>query len=136
MFVYVDDDKERAYRDFEAPCMWYFKNFSKLIPADQFPVSESYYKSLSQTMSASTSFYDRGDTTFQWMVEQSPFSHAFLVGDVETVTAKLKRLLNDYVGITDVLCWTRLGGLAHSKVMRSMDLLVNKVIPNVRDKAA
>ena len=48
------------------------------------------------------------------------------------VTAKLKQLLDDYHGITDVLCWTRLGGLAHKDVMRSMDLLVNKVLPNVR----
>ena len=36
VFVYVDEDKERAYQTFEKPCMWYFRTFSKLVPADKF----------------------------------------------------------------------------------------------------
>jgi len=30
-----------------------------------------------------------------------------------------------------LLCWTRLGGLDHEKVMKSMKLFVEKVLPDV-----
>ena len=135
VFVYVDDDREQAYRDFEQPCMWYFRTFSKFVPLDKYPKSESYYRTLSQTMTGSTQAYESGQVSFKWMVEESPFSHAFLVGDPESVAVKLRHLLDSY-RMSDVLCWTRLGGLAHAKVMNSMDLLVNKVLPLCRSAAA
>ena len=76
--------------------------------------------------------YDAGQISFKDAVTHGPFEHAFLIGDPETVQRKLLRLLEMYDGITDVLCWTRLGGLAHEKVMSSMDLLVNKVVKPLR----
>jgi alkanesulfonate monooxygenase SsuD/methylene tetrahydromethanopterin reductase-like flavin-dependent oxidoreductase (luciferase family) len=36
-------------------------------------------------------------------------------------------------GMTDYLAWTRIGGLAHSKVTRSMELMGSKVIPQLRE---
>jgi len=35
-------------------------------------------------------------------------------------------------GITHYLAWTRIGGLAHKKVLRSMELMRDKVMPQVR----
>jgi alkanesulfonate monooxygenase SsuD/methylene tetrahydromethanopterin reductase-like flavin-dependent oxidoreductase (luciferase family) len=115
--------------------MWYFRTFSKMVPMNKYPDSEDYYKTLSYTMSSATQAYDSGQLSFQQMVEDSPFSHAFLVGDPQTVAPKLRRLIDDYQ-VSDVLCWTRLGGLSHHKVMRSMDLLVNQVLPAARIQAA
>ena len=131
-FVYIHEDRAQAYREFEDPCMWYFRTFTSLIPAGRYPTEEEYYRSLHGTLTETLAAYDRGDMTFQEMADEGPFSHAFVIGDPESATAKLKNLVQLYDGITDVLCWTRLGGLDHQKVMQSMDLFVNKVTPAVK----
>ncbi|MCA9772384.1 MAG: LLM class flavin-dependent oxidoreductase [Myxococcales bacterium] len=136
-FVYVDEDRERALRDFEAPCMWYFRTFSRLIPAARYPDGEGFYRGLHETLKAYVDLYDRGKLPFATMVDEGPFSHGFLVGTPEEVRTKLERLRASYEGMTDLLCWTRLGGLDHKRVMRSMELLVEKVVaPMRRDDAA
>ena len=48
------------------------------------------------------------------------------------MTEKLSQYQAIY-GFTDLLCWTRVGGLDHRKVLRSMELMRDKVIPNLRD---
>lgn len=35
-------------------------------------------------------------------------------------------------GFTQILCWTRLAGLEHRKVMRSMELMQRNVMPHFR----
>ena len=135
-FVYVDNDRERALRDFEPGCMGYFRAFTKMIPAKKFPAGETYYISLHEILSNTLAAYDRGEVSFEWIVTKSPFAHAFLVGDPPYVADKLQRLLEMYGGLSDVLCWTRLGGLDHKKVMRSMQLFVDKVIAPARLKGA
>jgi len=50
------------------------------------------------------------------------------VGDPPYVADKLNRLVSMYGGLSDVLCWTRLGGLDHKKVMRSMQTFTDKVL--------
>jgi hypothetical protein len=40
--------------------------------------------------------------------------------------------INDLCGITHYLAWTRIGGLAHKKVLRSMELMRDKVMPQVK----
>jgi len=52
------------------------------------------------------------------------------------VQGKLLELLGMYEGLSDVLCWTRLGGLDHKKVMSSMELLMNKVVAPLRESGA
>lgn len=130
-FVYVDEDRERALHDFEEPCMWYFRTFTKLIPAGKYPESEGFYKNLHNMLSELLSAYDSGKINFKFTVEQSMFQHGFLVGDPEYVKEKLIKLVDDYE-LTDVLCWTRLGGLSHKKVMRSMELFAEKVLNPLR----
>ena len=127
-FVYIDEDREKALNDFEEPCMWYFRSFTKMIPSKEYPTDEGYYVNLHEMLATWIDSYDRGEATFKDFVEKSPFAHAFLVGDPEYVSQKLELLLERYNGITDLLCWTRLGGLDHTKVMNSMHLLMNKVI--------
>ncbi len=131
-FVYVDDDRERAIRDFEKPCMWYFRTLTKLIPAKKYPSQESFYANLHNFILEYLKAYDAGKTTFEEVVDVGPFSHGFLVGDPEYVKKKMKKLIQDYE-LTDLLCWTRLGGLDHKKVMRSMELFVEKVLKPQRD---
>jgi alkanesulfonate monooxygenase SsuD/methylene tetrahydromethanopterin reductase-like flavin-dependent oxidoreductase (luciferase family) len=56
---------------------------------------------------------------------------AVICGDPDTVVEALAAAQQTY-GFTDLLCWTRLGGLDHRKVLRSMELMSTKVIPRLR----
>jgi natural product biosynthesis luciferase-like monooxygenase protein len=135
-FVYVDEDRERAMRDFEAPCMWYFKKIASLLSPSPTGDHDAYYSTLRAGLEQSTTMYDAGKTDFEWIVEKSPFSQAFIIGTPDEVRGKLESLLDRYEGVTDVLCWTRLGGLDHRKVMRSMELFAQKVVKPMREDAA
>ena len=57
---------------------------------------------------------------------------AVICGGPDYVVEKLAEFQKSF-GFTDLLCWTRLGGLAHRKVLRSMELIRDKVIPHLRD---
>jgi len=129
-FVYVSEDMGKALSEFEEPCMWYFRTFTKLIPAQKYPEGEDFYKNLHFIMTQMINDYDRGKLKFEFVVTQSLFQHGFLVGTPGYVSQKLKKLINDYK-LTDLLCWTRLGGLDQEKVMKSMKLFVEKVLPDV-----
>lgn len=133
-FVYVDEDRERAIHDFEKPCMLYFRKFTQLIPAVKYPKSEDFYSNLHNMLSEYIKAYDNEKLTFKYTVEEGPFSHGFLVGDPDYVLEKMKSLIQKYK-LTDILCWTRLGGLDHKKVERSMELLCEKVLPRLNNSA-
>lgn len=52
-------------------------------------------------------------------------------GSPDSVCARLGEMQEIY-GFTDVLCWTRLGALGQDKVLRSMELMQQKVMPHLR----
>lgn len=130
-FVYVDEDREKALHDFEDACMWYFRKFTKMVPAKEYPDTEGYYRNLHGTLTEFLAAYDSGALSFRQIVEEGPFSHAFLVGDPEYVRGKVEKLISAY-GLTEVLCWTRLGGLDHRLVMQSMEKFVKRVVEPMR----
>ena len=135
-FVYVGENRDKALEEFAEPCMWYFRTFCDLIPAKEYPQHEGYYRNLHATLKGFVEAYDAGLMSFADIVEKSPFQHAFLVGDAEYVQEKLLALLDTYEGLSDVLCWTRLGGLDHKKVMSSMERLMNQVVGPLRASGA
>ena len=57
--------------------------------------------------------------------------NAVICGDADYVVQELAKAQELY-GFTDVLCWTRLGGLDHRKVLRSMELMHANVFPHIR----
>lgn len=128
VFVYVAEDRETALRIFEKPCMWYFKTFTKYIPKEKYPETEQYYKNLNEMYFTFLSAYDRGELPFSEIVDSGPFQHGFLIGSPKEVNERLDMLLSNYPYLTDMLCWTRLGGLDHRHCMDSMKLLVEKVL--------
>ena len=56
---------------------------------------------------------------------------AVVCGNADYVIEELTKAQAIY-GFTDLLCWTRLGGLDHRKVLRSMELMHTKVFPHIR----
>ncbi|MBW2362190.1 MAG: LLM class flavin-dependent oxidoreductase, partial [Deltaproteobacteria bacterium] len=135
VFVFVDEDRDRALATFEEPCMSFYRTFAQMIPAREYPEAHGYYRYLHENLSTMVADYDAGRLSFREIVEEGPFHHGFIVGDPDSVKDKLQKLVEDYQ-LTDVLCWTRLAGLRHDRVMHSMDQLVNRVVRPLRESGA
>ena len=59
------------------------------------------------------------------------FMERLYFGSPETVIAKFKRAAD--LGVTHVSCWSMFGGLEHEKIMRSIRLMGEEVIPALKD---
>ncbi|MCP3991273.1 MAG: LLM class flavin-dependent oxidoreductase [Actinomycetia bacterium] len=119
--VYVADTMEQAIADFREPVSWYYQKIAKYLakPGDEtVPSYETYNRFRDVALSAD---YDA-------LVE---LRHV-VVGPPDHVIEHLTEIQGQY-GFTDMLCWTRLGGLATDKVLRSMELMHEHVIPALRD---
>lgn len=127
-FTYVAKDKKTALKEFEKPCMWYFRAIANVIPKGEYPTSEGYYINLGHMYDTFIKAYDSGQMTFADLVDKGPFSRAFLVGGPDEVKEKLGRMLTMYEHQTDVLMWTRLGGLAKNLCRKSMSLFAKDVL--------
>ncbi len=118
--VYVADSMEQARAEFRDPVLWYYKTIAKYVAPKSGAIS-SYEMYAAFRDLASSADWDS-------LIERD----AVICGDPDFVGEKLHEFQQVY-GFTDVLCWTRLGGLDHRKVLRSMELMCDKVIPRLRD---
>ncbi|MEW6775381.1 MAG: LLM class flavin-dependent oxidoreductase [Bdellovibrionota bacterium] len=116
--VYVADTKEQAEKEFKDPALWYFRTFSGLVAP---PKGEAAVK----TYEIYTALRD---FTASAQFENIRNLDGVIVGDPEFVKEKIARVTAKY-GVTDLLCWTRLGGLDHAKCMHSAELLAKHVLP-------
>ncbi len=119
--VYVADTVEQARAEFADPVIWYYRTIAKYVaPArGQAPVPsyEMYVKT--RDLAATASWDD--------LLARK----AVICGNPDLVVEELAKAQETY-GFTDLLCWTRLGGLDDRKVLRSMDLMSTKVFPHLR----
>jgi natural product biosynthesis luciferase-like monooxygenase protein len=122
MMVYVADSQEQARDEFRDPVLWYYKTIAKYVAPG---AGEKAVKSYEMY----TAFRDVA-SSIGW--EQLLERDAVICGEPDYVAEKLAEYQQVY-GFTDVLCWTRLGGLDHDKVLHSMQLMQDKVIPRLRD---
>ena len=122
--VYVADTMEQARAEFREPVLWYYRTISKYVAPQ---AGEKAVKSYEMY----TAFRDLAATaSWEMLLERE----AVICGDPDYVAERLLEFQRIY-GFTDLLCWTRLGGLDHRKVLRSMQLMNDKVIPKLRDSA-
>jgi len=63
--------------------------------------------------------------------DDDQFMERLYFGSPETVIAKFKRAAE--LGVTHVSCWSMFGGLEHEKIMRSIRLMGEEVIPALKD---
>jgi len=118
--VYVADTMEQARAEFRDPVLWYYETIAKYVAPKSGAISSYEMYSAFRDV-ASSADWDS-------LIERD----AVICGNPDFVGEKLRDFQQIY-GFTDVLCWTRLGGLDHRKVLRSMELMRDKVIPNLRD---
>ena len=122
--VYVAETTEQAQAEFRDPVLWYYKTISKYVaPKAGEKAVESY--------EMYTTFRDVA-AKMSW--EQLLERDAVICGEPDYVAEKL-HAAQQVFGFTDILCWTRLGGLDHRKVLRSMELMQDKVIPKLRQSS-
>ena len=122
--TYVADTSQQALDDFSQPVMWYYKTFSKYIAPpkgqDPVPTYEMYTRARDFLEVA----------TWEAVVQGG----AVIAGSPDQVVDRIGRV-SELCGISHYLCWTRIGGLAHDKVLRSMELMASKVMPQLRGAA-
>ena len=121
--VYCSDSTEQARQDFGGPVLWYYRNIApRVAPPPGEPPQQGYeaYPNIRQAA-----------RTVQW--DELLGSGALICGNPASCIKQIEDLQTQY-GFTQILCWTRLSGLEHRKVLRSMELMQRHVIPYFKRK--
>ena len=121
MMVYVADSMEQAGQEFAEPVLWYYRTIAKYIAPPEGEAPIPGYEMYTQTRDLAAS------ASWDELLKRK----AVICGDADYVVEEITRAQELY-GFTDLLCWTRLGGLDHRKVLRSMELMHTKVFPHLR----
>ncbi len=119
--VYVADSMEKARAEFHDPVVWYYRTIAKYVAPKKGEEPIKSYETYAIFRDVAS------EISWERLLERN----AVICGSPDYVTEQLAKSQQVY-GFTDVLCWTRLGGLDHAKVLRSMELMRDKVIPNLR----
>lgn len=122
--IYVAESNEQARRDFAEPVVWYYHTIARYVapPPDQpaVPTYETYPRTRDFAASLAVE-------TFDSLVEAG----AVIAGDPDYCIERIEQLEQTW-GFTKLLCWTRLGGMDHDKVLKSMNLMEKHVIPHFK----
>jgi natural product biosynthesis luciferase-like monooxygenase protein len=116
--IYTAKSAEQAARDFADPVIWYYRTFSKYIapPPGEPPIKTYEPYIATRDLAAAVTW------------EQLQGLGAVICGTPDRCAQRIAEL-RDSLGFTTLLCWTRLGGLDHRKVLASMELMQHHVIP-------
>jgi natural product biosynthesis luciferase-like monooxygenase protein len=125
VMTYVAETTQEALDDFADAVMWYYKTFAKYIaPPPGQPAVPSYEMYTAARDMLASAEWDR-------IVEAG----SVVCGSPDQVAERIAQL-HELCGFTHYLSWTRIGGLEHKKVLRSMELMRDKVMPQVRGLGA
>jgi alkanesulfonate monooxygenase SsuD/methylene tetrahydromethanopterin reductase-like flavin-dependent oxidoreductase (luciferase family) len=121
--VYAAPTMEEALGEYGPAVTWYYRTIAKYV-APKGAAVKSYegYKD-AQKLAQTVEFEQLLDTA------------GMVVGTPEVVTEKVTRLANG-IAFDELLCWVRIGGMPEDKVVRAMDLIASKVMPEVRKNLA
>ncbi len=121
IMTYVADTTQEALDDFAEPVLWWYHTFGKYVapPPEEGPVpTYEMYTATRQLVNSVT-----------W--EQIVQVGAVVCGSPDQVVERIGEI-TEKTGLGLYLAWIRIGGLAHDKVLRSMDLMASKVMPQLR----
>ncbi|MDZ4278100.1 MAG: LLM class flavin-dependent oxidoreductase [Dehalococcoidia bacterium] len=119
--TYVADTTQQALDEFKDGVMWYMKTFQKYVapPKGQAPIP---------TFELYTQIRDILDLA-EW--DRLVAAGAVICGSPDEVVDRIGHFA-ETCGIDEYLAWTRIGGLDRDKVMRCMELMGSKVMPQLR----
>jgi natural product biosynthesis luciferase-like monooxygenase protein len=115
--VFCADTTQQARQDFAGAVLWYFRTMEKYIASTGAPI-EGYQE------------YERIRRfahTVDW--DELLRTRTLVCGNPVHCIDQIEEIRNQY-GFTQLICWSRLSGLDHRKVLRSMELFGKHVIPH------
>jgi len=119
--TYVAESSQRAREELRDAVLWYYRTLARYIappPGTQSAESFAFYGTARE-------FLERVD--WETVLERG----AVICGSPAEVTERIAAVA-ERCGFTDYLAWTRIGGLAKDKVLRSMELMSEQVMPHLR----
>jgi len=121
VMTYVAETTQQAMADFADPVLWWYHTFGKYVaPPPGHPPIPTY-----EYYTATRDFV----TSVTW--EQLVQGGAVVCGSPQQVVDRIGEI-TEKTGIDLYLAWIRIGGLEHRKVLRSMELMATKVMPQLR----
>ncbi len=119
--VYCAETVEQARRDFSGPVMWYYRTIAKYVapPEGQAPIKTYELYTKTRDLAANVSW------------DQLLDAGALICGDRDHCIEQIAAMKEKF-GFTQLLCWTRMGGLDTKKVLKSMELMQKHVIPHFK----
>jgi alkanesulfonate monooxygenase SsuD/methylene tetrahydromethanopterin reductase-like flavin-dependent oxidoreductase (luciferase family) len=116
--VHVAESRQQAREDVREPIRWFFRTQADLI-ADAEGVPPDQYR-----------FYRRVRENLLALSDEQALEEAAILGDPEEVVDKI-RAHHEALGITYFMCSFSRGGVPHDRVLKSMRLFGEKVIPRL-----
>ncbi|ADG89224.1 luciferase [Thermobispora bispora] len=121
--IHLAESDEEALANTEKAFGWYFKTVMDLVPQGaNVPKSYERYAELAKAAK------EAGGLTVDGLREGG----IVYVGTPEGLVEEIKAL-HDEMGLQHLICWMRFGGLEHEKVMNSLRLFAERVMPHFKD---
>jgi alkanesulfonate monooxygenase SsuD/methylene tetrahydromethanopterin reductase-like flavin-dependent oxidoreductase (luciferase family) len=120
--MHISDSPEKAKAETAEAFGWYFAKVMSLVPQGaSTPPSYERYAELADA------FATQGTVDLDGLREQG----IVLLDTPERAVAAIRELWQE-IGQQEIFCWMRIGGLEHEKVMRSLTLFAEQVMPHVK----
>jgi len=120
--IHLADSTAEALATAAEPLAWHYRRVLRLVPRG--PDAPRGYERYAELAAATE---EAGGPTLDGLRE----SGAVYVGDPAGLAAEIETLRQE-TGLQHLICWMRFGGLAHEKVLRSLELLAREVMPRFR----
>lgn len=122
--IHLADSTSEAIANAAGPLAWYYRKVLDLVPHG--PDAPRGYERYAQLVAASE---EAGGLTLAGLRE----SGTVYVGEPDGLIGEIERLY-DETGLQHLICWMRFGALAHEKVLRSLELFADHVMPRFRHR--
>ncbi len=122
--IHLADTEDAAVENAHDALTWYFDAALTAVP--QGPDVPATYERYAQLVTASE---EAGGMTVDGLREGG----VVYVGEPDGLIRQIETL-HDETGLQHLICWMRFGGLEHEKVMRSLELFAEHVIPHFRGR--
>jgi natural product biosynthesis luciferase-like monooxygenase protein len=120
--VYCAETTEQARLDFGGPVLWYFRQMENYLGTRRPTANYEEYEKIK-----------RFAHNIHW--EELLETRAVVCGNPEACIRQIEEMRNAH-GFTQLICWTRLSGLDHRKVLRSLELMSRHVLPHFHREGA
>jgi alkanesulfonate monooxygenase SsuD/methylene tetrahydromethanopterin reductase-like flavin-dependent oxidoreductase (luciferase family) len=121
--IHLAESTAEAVANVTGPLGWYYRTVLDVVPSG--PAAPRTYERYAELVAASQ---EAGGLTLDGLRE----SGIVYVGEPAGLVGEVAALHRE-TGLQHLICWMRFGGLGHEKVLHSMELFAEQVMPQLRD---